>query len=504
MIRVELSSEQVCVEPGGTAQLTVKVTNRQEIDDLVFIDVEGIDSEWYALPMPSVAVAAGAEADMQVLFRLPRTSECQAGSLAFVVRAKGMEAGATGAHTAALVITPFSSLQLELSPKRATSTAFRPRRTFHLSVSNLGNHPETLDLSGTDPGDGCAYEFERDRVTVKPGGSETVDLVVEPRSRPLVGSSNLFGFTVTTRSSSDAYVSANASGQLERRPFLSTLALTILLLACVVGAGAWWVRPRPVSIRSFQADTDTVMAGTPVTLTWDVQNLGDGSHILPDTLPIKGESGNIQVKPLKTTEFVLVARNGNSEKRMSVVVNVTPPPKAPKPKISSFTASSRRIHTGESAMLSWEVDGAAMMVLNPIGALNPGLDRSRQVTPDQTTTYVLSAQGMAGEVVTKSVTITVVPPNVSIAEIKGFRATPASIHSGEVANLTWSVEGAATVEIDNGVGTGLNAKGRFDVMPTQTTVYTLRAGDARGNVVTAQATVTVTAAEAPSAGVTPP
>ncbi|MCC6728298.1 MAG: hypothetical protein IT208_03065 [Chthonomonadales bacterium] len=497
MIRVELSAAEISIEPGNTAQLSVAITNRQEHDDHVSLEIEGIDVEWYALPVPALNVAAGETQSARVLFRIARSSECQAGTYPFVVRARGMESGESGVQQAALIIQPFSALQVEMNPRRASSTFLRHAQVFDVTIGNLGNRPETLDLYASDPEDACAYEYETDRVIIKPGHSETVPLLVEPVTRPLLGSSRLYGFTVTARSVEDSYVSTNAHGQLERHPLLSTTA-AIAILLLVIAVGGWWLlRPRPVQLHSFVANPMQVRAGDTVTLSWDVSNLGVGSFITPGNRPVDKPVGSMAVTPEETTTYTLVARGGGKETRSSVSVAVTPRPPAPRARIATFAATQRRIHLGDSVTLSWKVDGAVALVLNPIGPLNPRLDTSRQVTPEETTRYELAARGADGDVKTRTLEITVVPPNVSTADIQGFRARPASITAGEPSTLTWSVSNAMAVEIDNGIGTNLEARGKFDVSPQQTTTYTLRVTDSKGNVVSKQATVTVKPAPPP-------
>ncbi len=496
VIRVDLSASDVTIEAGHTAQLDVTVTNRQDAEDNVAIEVEGLDVEWYALPVPSVHIGPGEAGSLRVLFKVGRSTDVAAGTYPFVVRARGMESGATAVHQATLTIKPFSSLQLELDPKRAASSLFSRAPVFELRVTNLGNRPETLDLSASDSEDACAYEFENDRVTVKPGGTEAVGLVVEPRSRPLVGSARLYQFTATARSASDAYVSASAHGQLERKAFLSTVVASLLLTAAIVAAGWWVFRPRPVVVRAFTAEPSEVVAGEPVVLSWDIENPGDGTKIIPGNLPVRTSVGTVTVNPEIPTVYKLLARGGGREVTREAAVVVRPRPPMPAARIREFVASAKRIHQGDVVTLMWRVDGATALVLNPIGELNPRMDKSRQVMPEITTTYVLSAQGKGGDVVTKSVTVEVVAQNVSIAEIRGFRADPGTITAGQTATLRWTVENAAAVGIDNGIGEQLEPRGSFQVTPAVTTVYTLRASDAKGNVVTKQVTVTVTAPEA--------
>jgi uncharacterized cupredoxin-like copper-binding protein len=71
-----------------------------------------------------------------------------------------------------------------------------------------------------------------------------------------------------------------------------------------------------------------------------------------------------------------------------------------------------------------------------------------------------------------------------------FDATPNQINSGQSSTLTWIVQGATSVSINNGVGNNLALTGSATVSPTANTTYTLTATGPNGNV-TATATVSV-------------
>ncbi len=66
-----------------------------------------------------------------------------------------------------------------------------------------------------------------------------------------------------------------------------------------------------------------------------------------------------------------------------------------------------------------------------------------------------------------------------VPSIVAFTANPAAINAGGTATLTWSVAGASSVFIDQGVGV-LPAAGSQVVSPTVTTAYTLSASGAFG------------------------
>ena len=70
--------------------------------------------------------------------------------------------------------------------------------------------------------------------------------------------------------------------------------------------------------------------------------------------------------------------------------------------------------------------------------------------------------------------------------ISSFDADPSTIAAGESSTLSWSVVGATTVSIDQGIG-NVALAGRRAVVPSATTVYTLTATNAAGGSTTATA-----------------
>jgi uncharacterized membrane protein len=493
LIEVALSASEIAIEPGGRAQLTITVENRQDHDDHVFIEIEGIDVEWYALPVSSFNLAAGGRHTAQVLFKIGRSSESRADTYPFLVRVKSMESGLSGVAQATLVVKPYSALQVEINPKRAVSSYFNHSAIVDVTVSNLGNIEETLDLYGSDPDDAFTYEFEPERVTVKPGHTEVLPVHIEPRARSLVGTTRLYGYNVTARSVRDSFVSGTAHGQLESRPFLTvvTTAITVLVLLALGAAVAF--RPRPVEIRSFTVSPMQVTAGEPVTVTWDVANARDGIYVEPENVRHDTERGTTKLTLNQTGVVSLIARSGGQEtKSAPVTVIVLPRPAVPKPRIVDFTVRPARIHQGESVTLQWKVDGATRIVLNPLGFdRDPKLYTSQNDTPGATTTYVLSAMNAAGDVATKSATVQVVPATTSLAEIVSFKAKPDQILTGQSSTLAWNVTNASSVEVTNVVGGALKPKDSVKVSPTTTTTYTLTAKDNKGIAVTKDITVKV-------------
>jgi len=83
------------------------------------------------------------------------------------------------------------------------------------------------------------------------------------------------------------------------------------------------------------------------------------------------------------------------------------------------------------------------------------------------------------------------PPSVAF-----FNTDAAMVYAGTPVKLSWSTNGAATITIDNGVGT-VAAQGELTVTPTDTITYALSASTT-GNTVTTTKTITVTVLPGPA------
>ncbi len=70
-------------------------------------------------------------------------------------------------------------------------------------------------------------------------------------------------------------------------------------------------------------------------------------------------------------------------------------------------------------------------------------------------------------------------PVVQSPSILSFTAAPSEVVTGQLSTLTWSVNGASAIAIDNGVGNVTGASS-IAVRPTQTTAYTLTATNSAG------------------------
>jgi hypothetical protein len=528
---VTLSEYDVFIEPGSVAQLVVTMTNQQSTPDRLTLEVEGVDVEWYMIPVAAVNVAPGAQASERIVFKIARNSENRAGTYPFLVRVQAMETGEVGVAQATLVVKPFSSLQVELTPKRGVATFFHALNDFELQISNLGNAEETLELYADDPDDECAYEFDMERVTLKPGQNAAVPLAMRPKATSVLGGGRLIGFSVTARSALNAYVSAKAHGQLEKRALISPFTGIFLLLFLLGGMAVWmnWPRPPvPVVIENFTVSQQRVDAGKPITISWDVSGKFERITIKrkvgknnPENNPGEQNKGSGSVTdypeaPQTTYQIHVWGEGKQKPKPKEVTVVVNPPPPAPKPVIEYFTATPDKIHQGESLMLTWKTKGAKELILDPGSQKLSYFEQSRPISMlDQDTTFTLRALSEDPKMkpAEKTVSVKVVSPAVCIAEITSFKVASSPVYIGESFRLKWSTKYARAVRIESDRfpphETASPRAGSRDFTIEEPTTFKIIATDTLGKTVEKEISVTpkprpVAPEPQPEEDITPP
>jgi peptidoglycan-associated lipoprotein len=112
-----------------------------------------------------------------------------------------------------------------------------------------------------------------------------------------------------------------------------------------------------------------------------------------------------------------------------------PPPPAPRaPSVQQFTVEPSSIQIGQSATLRWEVSGEVTNVSINQGIGTKGSAGSQQVSPSNSTTYTLTAQGPGGTT-SASTTLSVTappPPPPPPAPMQAPRATVEERISSEI------------------------------------------------------------------------
>jgi hypothetical protein len=487
---VRLSSDLVQIEAGATVPLAVEVSNKGEAEDRFELEIEGIDPEWTAVPVPMFTVGGGEAQSEKVFFKPPRTSESSAGNYPFVVKVRSLISGESRSVQGIAQIKPYHYLTMEVSPKKGFFSPWRRHNDFGITIVNLGNTEHTLQLYGNDPDDLCTFEFEHEQVTIGPGAQREVEVVVTPESSPLMSSSRLHGFSLAGRSLETPSVVSSTQAQLEQHALMTPGAMAVMTILALIIALWVYLLPKPPTVQA-SLDKQTVTLGDPVTVSWTSSNATGVSVTANEKLLVGAPepSGSRTFRPEQAgmiTFRVKAIRDNKESPEAQLVLEVVPPNVAPLPKVT-LTASKKEVEPNEPFLLTYSFSGnVEKAVLSPLGETLDLNTREREIirtTPGKVT-YTIVATNKDGKTASKSVEVNVVDkPDVSITS---FTATPkeVSLDDGRVT-LNWALRDAAKAELTDGEQTvSLEVPaGSLELTITRNRTFTLIAYDSQGRSV---------------------
>lgn len=232
--------------------------------------------------------------------------------------------------------------------------------------------------------------------------------------------------------------------------------------------------PKPV-IAGLSAEPPTIRRGQTAQLIWGVT--GENAIVSFDQdIGKVALRGSQQVSPKTTTKYKLLARNPGGAVSKTVTIQVL---QSDPPEIGSFTLAPPRIGFGQTSTLAWSVSGDVDNVSIAPGIGSVPREGSRPVSPNATTTYVISASGPGGAASNRAVTLQVAAPRTP--EIRDFTVSPKIVGPRQPVIIHWAVTGDVDhVTLDPGA-IPLKSEGSRVVEPTVSTRYTLTASGPSGS-----------------------
>ena len=236
---------------------------------------------------------------------------------------------------------------------------------------------------------------------------------------------------------------------------------------------------------SISASPNPVIEGQSATLNW---NSTDGTAASIDQ-GIGSVTPNVYstagVSPITATTYTITVDGPGGTATESVVLEVNNLP------VVDITSESAAITEGGSTTLNWTTAYTDTLSIDQgIGDVTG--TTSTVVSPLVTTTYTITATNVYGSR-TDSVTVTV----NNLPVISSFEASANPITQGAATTLSWTVTGATSVSIDQGIG-AVAASGSTSGSPASETTYTLTATNAYG---TRTAAVTITVDDLPTVSI---
>jgi hypothetical protein len=491
MFSLSLSKDHLRVEPGSAVTLAVVVHNRGDSADRYELDLTGLDGDWIAIPVPTFLLAPGEERTEKILIKPPRAAESKSGAYPFAVKVRSLESGEANEAPAVLDVEPFHLLSIEVEPKRGVAGFRKKQAAFAVTAINLGNTDQNLQMFADDPEDGCAYQFEHERIQLAPGQQKQVYLAVQPAQFPLIGANRLYGFAVSARSIENPLVVANAQAQVERHPLLSVPILLSVFAVFLIGLVWFTLRPKPATMDAFGSDVSEVVYGQQVRLNWSASNAKSVTIETQDGVFLQGlePTGSKLITPTGTTTYTAYAVNdlGHSKNSLSLNIVVRQPEVVPEPEIDSFSVTPKEVNLGDTVKVRYKVSNAVRIQLQPMGIDLPTNLDSYDIRMEQpgSQTLTLYAYNAKNQAVTRSAPVIVAEK--SAAKVIAFQAMmdgqplgEKEVEPGATVTIEWQVAGASRVEIKPGIGAVSGDKGTIEVTVDKSSQYTLTAWDAAG------------------------
>jgi uncharacterized membrane protein len=182
LIRVVLSAQSARVLPGEKTEISATIQNFSEIVDRYQINVEGIDPSWVTVSRKELSLFPKDQDQVRITLQPPAGTEARAGSYDMRVLAISQE------NPVERTTVPFV---LEIGAQATLDVTLRPQKqssldqgVFSLQVANSGNTDLTVQLSASDPEEGCYYAFTPPQAPVPAGQSRMIQLLVRPKAPP--------------------------------------------------------------------------------------------------------------------------------------------------------------------------------------------------------------------------------------------------------------------------------------------------------------------------------
>lgn len=496
---LELPNDEIVAEAGSTVPLTFTLGHIGEESDQYEVQIEGVDLEWVAIPVPVVNLSPGQSLSEKLFFKPPRQSESVAGNYPFVLRVRSLTSGESKAIQGVLTVQPFHHLTMEILPKKGTISPSRKDNTFEATIMNLGNTEQVVQVFGNDLDDALTFTFAGEQVTIGPGQTRIVEVTVAPKRKRNFASSRLHGFTLGARSATTPSLVCSAQAHLEERAIMSPGALAALIFAVVLFAGWFALLPKPPKLEKLDVSARQVVAGETVTLSWRAVN-AQGVDIRFEGEPLVQSQELIgQFTFAATRSGTITARavrDGKESTPLTAMLTVTPKPTAPEPRIISFDVNPREVNKGDRITISYKVnDAVKQLLIQPSGeTLDLGLE-SKWVPANfegEVSFYLVARNEDGKEVESRKITVKVVDP--TLPKIRVFSSSVAEIDApGGPVTLTWGTLNAVRLELAIGDSkeTIDTTSGSKEVYIDKTTDFTLTIYDSQDRSVTQKITVKV-------------
>lgn len=290
-IATTLVTPSQTVDPGSQIAFTLAVINRAQTVDQLSVEVLGDAAAWAEVDPPSLNLMPGMSGTATIRFHPPRSPEARTGRVHFGIRVNSSEhPDASVVERGILEITPFTELELDLSPRVVHG---RRGGSFTVRAANGGNVPASLALAGIDPEQALGFKITPPTLHVEPGATAIAKVAVSAGGGAIIGSSRQRPFQIVASPAGGA--KRPLDGVLAQSPLLpfwvpaavvaAAVALVVFVVAKPFGPG---VTPQPspaAAVTSAPSSAPTPTAAAPSTAGPTPTATASPTPTLPPTPP---------------------------------------------------------------------------------------------------------------------------------------------------------------------------------------------------------------------------
>jgi serine/threonine protein kinase len=182
VIHVTMDTTTIVAEPQRPTFLNLTVLNQSKLVDHFSIQLNGIPQEWYKVQSGDLRLLPGDKGVGNIAFNVPRSSSSTAGQHNVELQVNAVKQNLRPKIiNLILMVQPFYDFEFDLEP-----TLVKRRRTT-LTITNKGNSANTYNLNATDPAHDLDFEMGPRQVTLQPGETLPIPMIVKAKQRPLLG-----------------------------------------------------------------------------------------------------------------------------------------------------------------------------------------------------------------------------------------------------------------------------------------------------------------------------
>ena len=321
---VSLANDQLRLDPGQIGQSEFTVRNPGNIIETYDLTLLGPAQAWVEITPDSVSLFPGEEDTVTLELHPPMTHRVPAGTYAVGVMAQS-QVRPEAASTAELLVTvnPFYRFRCTSA---STSFTIRTRATMLVQITNEGNSTVTYELKADDPEGFMRVRAKESLVTLTPGESRWVDILISVAPKFIGSDFNTRSFNVTVTPIRDEDLdlaildedSEEVIGSVLQRPYIrlrlgvfGRLFILLTILGLIAGFFiSRWVQEQVAPIQGapkvpleFVAETGSVP--NQVLLTWQ-PSMGASEY----RIYAVGSAGNPQPTPQPTVVVELPSAGG--------------------------------------------------------------------------------------------------------------------------------------------------------------------------------------------------